>query len=306
MGEWAGEEVRALPLEALGERYRRYRLSSPQGEEEMARSLMRYGQLSPIVVWVCGGMAEVLDGFKRLSAARGLTGMKTLAARRIETDERGAKAAIYGLNQLGRQLAELEEAWIVFALVREDGLTQVEAASLLGRHKSWVHRRLALLERLCEAAKEDLRLGLVSVTAARQLVRLPAGNQPELMAVWRREQLSTTELGGTIDLWLASGTREKEEYILADPRRALRQAQGSCSLPRWDPRLSPAANRVSKHMGWLLHHLGWMENWLGYRGRNELTPCDGTILRPAFEKLAGQCQSVGELAGDLVRSLGVE
>ena len=41
------------------------------------------------------------------------------------------------------------------ALVREDGLSQVEAAELLGRHKSWVCRRLALLERLGDEAQAD-------------------------------------------------------------------------------------------------------------------------------------------------------
>ena len=59
-----------------------------------------------------------------------------------------AKAAIYGLNQTGRRPQEWEEAWIVHALVREDGMTQVEVAELLGRHKSWVCRRLALVEKL--------------------------------------------------------------------------------------------------------------------------------------------------------------
>ncbi len=66
----------------------------------------------------------------------------------MEVDERSAKAAIHGLNSVGGRPSELEEAWLVQALVREDGLTQVEAASLLNKHKSWVCRRLALLERL--------------------------------------------------------------------------------------------------------------------------------------------------------------
>ncbi len=52
------------------------------------------------------------------------------------------------------------------ALVREDGLAKMEAAELLGRHKSWVCRRLALLEKLGEQAREDLRLGLVSPAGA--------------------------------------------------------------------------------------------------------------------------------------------
>ncbi len=94
----------------------------------------------------------------------------------------------------------MEEAWIVHALVREDGLSQIEAAELLGRHKSWVCRRLALIEKLAEEAKEDLRLGLVSPTTARQLVQLPAGNQVELLATARREALTGLEVRGLVDL----------------------------------------------------------------------------------------------------------
>ena len=63
----------------------------------------------------------------------------------------------------------------------------MEAAELLGRHKSWVCRRLALLERLGEEAREDLRLGLLTPTAARSLVRLPVGNQVAVLTCIRRD-----------------------------------------------------------------------------------------------------------------------
>ena len=88
---------------------------------------------------------QVLDGFTRWEAATQVRGMTTLSVRLIDVDDRRAKAAIHGLNQTGRRPHELEEAWIVQALVREDGLSQAEVAELLGRHKSWVCRRLALL-----------------------------------------------------------------------------------------------------------------------------------------------------------------
>ena len=91
----------------------------------------------------------MLDGFTRWEAAQQVRGMTTLLVRLIEVDDQRAKAAIYGLNQTGRRPYELEEAWLVQALVREDGLSQSEVAELLGRHKSWVCRRLALLEKLC-------------------------------------------------------------------------------------------------------------------------------------------------------------
>ena len=124
----------------------------------MARSLERYGQLSPVVVCRRQDRYELIDGFKRLGAVRGLAQIPRLSARLMEADERTAKAAIYGLNRAGGRTRELEEAWIIQALVREDGMSQVEVAELLGRHKSWVCRRLALIERLgSEGARRTAR-----------------------------------------------------------------------------------------------------------------------------------------------------
>lgn len=256
------ETVRPLALELLGERYRRYRLSDPAAEEAMARSLRRYGQIAPVVVCVRDGTAQVVDGFKRLAAARLLLPRwPTLSVRVLAVDERGAKAAIYALNRVSRATHELEEAWIVHALVREDGLSQVEAAALLGRHKSWVCRRLALLERLAPEAKEDLRLGLMSVSVARQVVRLPAGNQAEVLHMTRRDALNAAEVRGAVDLLLASASREQEEYVLSKPREALQQAYGS--TPRsHDPRLSVAGNRVRRRVVVLLDELERLEHWL--------------------------------------------
>ncbi len=101
------------------------------------------------------GIAVLVDGFKRLHAAGLLKGVSHLQARLLEVNEQGAKAAVFNLNRIAGRPVELEKAWINYALVREDGLQQVEAARLLGRHKSWVNRRLALIERLCDEAREE-------------------------------------------------------------------------------------------------------------------------------------------------------
>ena len=129
------EEGSVLPvsLDTLGQRYRRYRLADPDAEEAMAGSLRRWGQLAPVVACVREEKLEVLDGFKRLAAARQLAAWTSLSVRVLEVDEPAAKAAILGLNRGQRATRELEEAWIVQALVREDGLTQVEAGHLLAQ-----------------------------------------------------------------------------------------------------------------------------------------------------------------------------
>jgi ParB-like chromosome segregation protein Spo0J len=155
----------------------------------MVASLRQFGQLSPVVCCLRDEVPCLLDGFRRLQAARQMEEIVALDTRFVEADDRQAKAAIYRLNQVGRRIHVLEEAWIISALVREDGLSQLEVAELLGRHKSWVCRRLALLERLAPQARQDLQLGLLSPTAARQLLRLPAGNQLEVLECMRRESL---------------------------------------------------------------------------------------------------------------------
>jgi ParB-like chromosome segregation protein Spo0J len=121
LNEGAALLVRAEGLDRLGQRYRRYRLADPAAEEAMAGSLRRWGQLAPVVACVRGSELEVLDGFKRLTAAPQVAGMTSLSVRVLEVDERTAKAAILGLNRGQRATRELEEAWIVQALVREVG-----------------------------------------------------------------------------------------------------------------------------------------------------------------------------------------
>ena len=293
---WENAEARPLVVAELGEGYRRYRLADPAAEEAMARSLHQYGQLSPLTACWRDGRAELLDGFKRRTAAAQVA-WRTLSVRVVEIDERSAKAAIFGLNSVGRRPNELEEAWIVQALVREDGLSQVEAAELLGRHKSWVCRRLALLERLCAEAQGDLRLGILSAGLARQLTRLPTGNQAAVLTTARRASLTMVEVQGVIDL-LHGASPEQEAYILQDPRAALLQTEGVSRQVR-DPRLSPAGNRLARQLSFLLDLLSRLENWQRHPGLAELTRDDRLLLAARFVRLARDARSVANQVDDL-------
>jgi ParB-like chromosome segregation protein Spo0J len=301
MLRWS-EELRHLQLDEIGDRYARYRLYMPEAERAMVRSLSRYGQISPVVVCEQKGVYELIDGFKRLWAARQLKPIPKLSCRLIEVDDRGAKAAIYGLNRVGGRTRELEEAWIVHALVREDGLSQVEVAELLGRHKSWVCRRLALIEKLVPEAREQLRLGLLCPSAARQLIRLPVGNQKELLPVIRREALSVPELSGVVGLLLRSSHLSQQAYVLQQPREALAQ-DDHAPVPAQDPRLSAAANLVFKRLGSLGVQMSRMENWLQHYGRAELTPRDQTLLGPHFGRLSHQATRLAALCQDVLSEM---
>jgi hypothetical protein len=143
---------------------------------------------------------------------------------------------------------------------------------------------------------------LLSPTQARELVRLPAGNQAQALAVVRRESLSAAELQGVVDLLLSAGTWEKQEFVLTKPREALREAAGTEVRP-WDPRLSVAGNRVNRQLAALLDQLGRMENYLRHRGRAELRLCDRAVLQGGFERLRTQTPAVTELVEDFLQEL---
>ena len=302
MLQWSNEKLLELKPDEIGEHYGRYRLHIPEAERTMAKSLERYGQLSPVVVCLRSGRYELIDGFKRLGAVRGLQQIDHLSARLMEADEPTLKAAIYGLNRAGGRTRELEESWIIHALVREDGMSQVEVAELLGRNKSWVCRRLTLIERLSDKARDELRVGLLSPPAARQIVRLPQGNQAEVLDAVRREALSSAELTGLVGLWLECADGGQQQYILAHPREALTQANGVPPGGR-DPRLSEAGNHVCKRIGLLLDVLGRMEVWLAHNGRAGLTPEDRVILAPRFQRLSRDAASVAALSQDMITEM---
>ena len=80
-------------------------------------------------------------------------------------------------------------------------MSQVEVAELLGRHKSWVCRRLQFLEGLSPHVLDDVKVGLVSPGSARRLARLPACNQEELAVPVTRHKLGARQTGDLVDLW---------------------------------------------------------------------------------------------------------
>jgi ParB-like chromosome segregation protein Spo0J len=291
-------QVISVRLDDLGDQFRRYRLRVPQAIQAMAQSLRRWGQCAPLVATLRQERPQVLDGFTRWEAAREVRGLTTLLVRLVELDDQRAKAAIYGLNQTGRRPYELEEAWLVQALVREDGLSQSAVAELLGRHKSWVCRRLALLEKLADEVRQEMEVGLLTPTAAREIARLPAGNQLEVLELSRREALGREELAGAVRLLLASTTAEQKMFVLTKPRQAL-EHDGALEGQSWDPRLSTRGNRVSKQLAELLQRLAWAESFVQCRRWTALLAGDRLVLGPVFARLARTAAAVAEGAGDL-------
>lgn len=288
----AEQELRA---EEINEGYSSLRLINPRAEKQMRASLERFGQMSPVVV--CRGLEggyELVDGFKRLRASREL-GWATLRARVLQMGARAAKAAVLCLNWVSQSVSNLEEGWVVHALCREDGLTQVEVGALLGRERSWVSRRLSLVERLSDEVQSQLRLGLITGTVGRELARVPRGTQERMLEAVTQHGLGSREVAGLVDL-LHEAAPGEHEQILRSPREAL-AAQGKGAAVVHDPRLANEGNQLLREL--LRMERGCMRvvSAVGIEGLSRLRRGDLLVLAPAL----GQAERAGRQASRVLR-----
>lgn len=199
----------------LGEALRGLRLCGEDAVSRMAESLERHGQLTAVVAFAAGpDRLEVVDGFKRVAAARSLEWGR-LRVEVLEVDAVQAKAAVALLNQASA-LSELEEAWLVRSLYRDDHLRQFEIGRLLRRHKAWVCRRLALAEGLDEAVEADVRLGLLGARAAYEVTRLPRGNQREVAELVVSRGLTVGQTAQLVTALCAAGDGVEREALLRE------------------------------------------------------------------------------------------
>lgn len=224
-------------IDALGERLGALRLCEQDAVASMRRSLEQHGQMSALSVFTPGAGVELIDGFKRLRAARAL-GWSEVRARVLDVDVVGAKLALSLLHEQAG-LTELEEAWLVRSLYREDHLSQPEIGARLRRHKSWVSRRLMMAEALDEAVQADVRLGLLAPRAAVELAQLPRGNQQPAAQVVTRTGMTVRQTAQLVAALLACDGDAARARLISErlehpgPRAAPRPVRRARTAAEW-------------------------------------------------------------------------
>lgn len=250
----------------------------------MRDSMRRLGQLMPIVACERQAAFAVVDGFKRVAAARAL-GIDSLRARVMPLGEAAAIAALITFNRHGRGVSDFEEAMVVKALCRGEGLKQVEVAELVGRDKSWVCRRLSLAERLAEAVADDMRAGLLSTTIAREIARLPRGNQAEVATSIRRHALTSHEAAELATLFQMNSGAAQRQRILDKPREALEAHGARIPAAGHDPRLGPEAQALYRRLDGALRASSDLCARLATAKHDDFSPAERQVLAPVLAKM---------------------
>ena len=187
--------------------------------EQMTASLIKYGQLSPVIAVDDKNRMTLIDGFKRQRSARQI-GMKTLWVSPVMKSDSEAKALIYLLNR-SKGFSMITEAILVRDLVEVEGLNQVEVGILLERHKSWISRRLAIIRNLAPEVVDDIKLNMIPAGAGLSLAQLPRDNQVDFTVAIQKHKLKSREIKQLVTIWCKAKAPQVRQCILASPRQSL-------------------------------------------------------------------------------------
>jgi len=214
-----------LEVHQLHLKYAALRLTDRAARATLVASLSSEGQQMPVIV-VRTDRADryvLIDGYQRVGALEAL-GQDMVDVAVVSMPEDVALAMSHRL-QKSREPSALEEGWILMELIVGHGHTQASLPTLLGRDKSWVSRRLALVQTLPESVQAGVRDGRVGARAAmRTLVPLARANAEHCVRLVEnlpRPAPSTRAMEQLYDAW-RKGDPEVKSRIVDKPGLWLR------------------------------------------------------------------------------------
>jgi ParB family chromosome partitioning protein len=214
----AGSADKSLEVELwqLEQPYAELRIRTPRQLARLSASLLEQGQTSPIVIVEGGepGRYVLIDGHSRV---RALGRCGNDVARALLVPLAPAEALAWSYRQeSGPRRSPLEEGWLVRELRTSTG-TLGAVAELVGRSKSWVSRRLGLVEELPEAIQSLVRGGAVGAHAAMKsllpLARANAAAATRIAEIASREELTSREIEELCRGWYAAPDPDREQLF---------------------------------------------------------------------------------------------
>lgn len=207
-----------LELHQLELRYSGLRKHHPARERELLASLAETGQQLPIVVVAEATRFIVIDGYKRVRALKRLA-RDTVRGTRWELGE--VEALLLERRLRCASEDAFDQAWLLAELQGRFGLSLEELARSFDHSKSWVSRRLSLIQTLPESIQDQVRAGTLCAHAAmKYLVPLARANTAaatQLVAAMRPMKPTSRQVGTLYAGW-QSGTQRTRELILSAPQ----------------------------------------------------------------------------------------
>lgn len=208
-----------IDLHRIELRYIHTRIQKESVLNELRNSIEQYGLLMPVqVVPDTKGGFVLIDGYLRVAAVK-KCGWDTVDACICEIDEKNALISVLRRGSERRQQA-IEQASIIRELIDRFDMSMSQVARKMARDKSWVKRRLDIVDHLPEESLNAVRTGHVSPWAAsRVLAPLARANNEHARRLTRYlidQPLPTRQLADFYEHYKKSN-RKVRERMIADP-----------------------------------------------------------------------------------------
>ncbi len=216
--------VKKIEIAHLSFRYEHTRIRQPAAVLKMVAAIEHFGQLIPVLVVNNNDAGQTLiDGYLRVKAMKRM-GEDLVIARIWEQTEPDALVHMMA-NMQGRQWDIYEQAAIINELKLTYRMSCGQIASVLGKDKSWVTRRLLLLETFDDEMIALIRNGEISSWSAQRilvpLARANAEHAGLLVQALKKENISTRRLALLFDHYKKSN-RTARQNIIDDPHLFLK------------------------------------------------------------------------------------
>jgi ParB/RepB/Spo0J family partition protein len=276
-----------------------FRLIQPEAVRSMTQSMQSTGQLQPLILLKNDDGYHIIDGIKRYRSALEL-GLGELQSLVFEVDMVMAKAMILHYNRHSSSLTMYEQGLIVRSLIHDHGMSQREVSKVLRQSHSWVCRRLSLIEKLLPEVQDALRMGSITVSHGRELVKLPRGNQGQALEVVTRERLTSRECTIMVERLLKAKGTQEAGYIYSHSREVIRQALQGDKLH--DSRLSDHGNRLLKARELLRLQVNILGGVLQSEHTTQLSPEQKSIVLPPLDELVAPMFRLTEIIHKTLQS----
>ena len=167
------------------------------GIEELAKSIGRYGVITPLTVRKTSRGYELVAGERRLRASK-KAGVRQVPCYILEVGEQESSLMAIVENLQRKDLDFFEEALSLRCLIEKYGLTQQETAEKIGKTQSAVANKLRLLKLSPDTVKLIRERGL-SERHARTLLRLDEEQQFFAAEIMSASQMNVQQAEEYVD-----------------------------------------------------------------------------------------------------------
>lgn len=212
------KKIMEVDIHLLDLRYAHTRIKNAKVLAKMQSSINRYGQIVPAIAVPQTTNFILIDGYLRLQALKAC-GQDCIKLHIVEEEEADSLFILLAKNN-DRQWEAIEQASLIQELHNRFTYSFGEIAKRLGRDKSWVKRRLDLVDSLPEEIKQAVMTGKLSTWSASHILmplsRVNENDACQLTKKLLKNPLSTRDVARLYEHYKKSN-RVVRDRIIDDP-----------------------------------------------------------------------------------------